>query len=211
MPDPMTLRISRRRLMTTAASIGAGLALGGVSQTHARKGRSVEVLTHDEVQEAPAFARGRHSGTTAQNSKLEGSGLFESEVIQSPFPFTHIGLHWRGNAGSSFELRTSADGADWSNWQALHIEASPDETPAGETYASLSSAPRHQYVQYRSSLSRGSIEKVTSTFLNAQDGPVLDVAEASLEKPSVINFAREEWGCDERRRFDRRGREIWLR
>ena len=98
MTDPFTLRISRRHLMTTAASIGAGLALG-VSATHARQGRSVEVLTHDEVQEAPAFARGRHSGTTAQNAKLEGSGLFESEVIESPFPFTHVGLHWRGSAG----------------------------------------------------------------------------------------------------------------
>jgi len=210
MTDPFTLRISRRHLMTTAASIGAGLALG-VSATHARQGRAVEVLTHDEVQQAPAFERGRHSGTTAQNAKLEGSGLFESEVIESPFPFTHVGLHWRGSAGSSFELRTSADGVAWSNWQALHIEASPDETPAGETYASLSSAPRHRFVQYRSSLSRGSIEKVTSTFLNAEDGPTLDAAETSVQQPSVIDFAREDWGCDERLRFDRRGREIWPR
>jgi hypothetical protein len=211
MTDPLRLRLSRRRLMTTAAAISAGLALGGTSAVNARQGRAVEVLTHDEVQEAVAFGRGRHSGTTAQNGKLEGSGIFESEVIESPFPFTHVGLHWRGNAGSSFELRTSADGAAWSDWQALHIEASPDETPAGETYASLSSAPRHHYVQYRSSLSHGSIEKVTSTLLNAQDGPVLDVAEASLDKPSVIDFARADWGCNEALRFDRRGREIWPR
>src|SRR3990170_2089188 len=151
MTDPFTLRLSRRRLMTAAASIGAGLALGGVSATHARQGQSVEVLTHDEVQEAPAFGRGRHMGTAVRGGGLEGSGMFESEVIESPFPFTHVGLHWRGNPrGATFELRTSEDGARWSDWQALHIEAAPDETPAGETYASLSSAPRHHYAQYRS-------------------------------------------------------------
>ena len=213
MTDRFAHRIPRRTLLAAAAALGTGLALGGTSSTQARQGKAVEVLTHDEVQEAPAFGRGKHIGTAIRGLALEGTGVFESEVIQSPFPFTHVGLHWRGSAASaSFELRTSMDGATWSDWQALHIEASPDETPTGETYASLSSAPRHHFVQYRSALSGGaSINRVTPTFLNSQDGPTLDVTTSALTVPGVINFTREDWGCDERLRFDRRGREIWPR
>src|SRR5688572_1760087 len=138
MTDPLTRKLPRRTLLTSAAAAGAGLALARVSGLQARRGRAVEVLTHDEVQEAPAFARGKHYGTTLQAANLGGAGVFESETIQSPFPFTHVGLHWKGNAPKgAFEVRTSADGNSWTTWHSLHIEAGPDDTPAGETYASL--------------------------------------------------------------------------
>ena len=213
MTDPFSRKLPRRTLLTSAAALAAGVALSRVSNLEARKGRVVEVLTHDEVQEGPAFGRGKHYGTSQQAANLAGTGVFESEIIQSPFPFTHVGLHWQGNAPrASLELRTSPDGSSWSAWHPLHIEAGPDETPAGETYASLVGAPHHQYAQYRASLSGGTgINRITPTFLNSQDGPALDVESAILGVPSVIGFTREDWGCDERLRFDRRGREIWPR
>ena len=58
MTDPLTLRLQRRRFLTAAAAMGAGLAFGGVSGTQARAAQAIEVLTHDEVQEAAAFNRG---------------------------------------------------------------------------------------------------------------------------------------------------------
>ena len=213
MTHPFALRFPRRKLLSTAVSVGAGLALGGISTSQARQSKAIEVLTHDEVQEVPAFARGRHFGTALKGPALEGAGVFESEVIESPFPFTHVGLHWRGNTDLAFfELRTSQDGTAWSAWKRLHIEASPDDTPEAETYASLASSPRHQFVQYRASLNgAGSLNRVTPTFLNSLDGPAVEAMTSALSVPDVIEFTREDWKCDERLRFDRRGREIWPR
>jgi hypothetical protein len=172
-----------------------------------------EVLTHDDVQEAPAFNRGRHLGTQVRGASLEGSGTFESEVIQSPFPFTHVGLHWRGNVDQiGLELRTSADGQAWTAWQTLHIEAVAGATPAGDTFASLVYGRRHAFLQYRAGVTSGqSLNRVTATFLNVDDGPSLAVTTTALTKPSFITHTREEWGCNEGLRFDRRGREIWPR
>ena len=171
-------------------------------------------MTHDEVQDDRAFGRGNHLGTGVRSAQLEGDGFFESEVIVAPFPFTHAGLHWRGNRDQlTLEVRTSADGHIWTDWQALHIEAAAGETPAGDTFASLVAAPHHQYLQYRAQLSRGqALNRLTVTFLNVDDGAELATMTATaLAKPSFIDFTREEWGCNEALRFDRRGREIWPR
>ena len=110
-------------------------------------------------------------------------------------------------------MRTSVDGKTWTPWRALHIEAMPDETPAGETYASLVWAPRHGFAQYRASLpAAAGVTRVTPTFLNSLDGPTIEAATTlELAQPAVIDVAREDWQCDERLRFDRRGREIWPR
>ena len=207
--------VSRRHLLSSVAGIAAGAALyGRGSRVQARRHPATEVLTHDEVQEAAAFGRGKHLGTSVRGGALDGNGTFESEVIAAPFRFTHVGLHWRANLDQlDVELRTSADGLLWSDWQGLHIEAPAGQTPAGDTFASLVAAPRYQFMQYRTTLSRGqSANQITATFLNVDDGPTLSAATtAAVSKPSFIDFTREEWGCNEALRFDRRGREIWPR
>jgi len=208
-------RLSRRALLRSSASLVAGsFVLGRKSTAEARAGSAVQVLVHDEVQDSAAFQRGRHLGTTVRADLLQGTGVFESEPIVSPFAFTHVGLHWRGNfPAGSFEVRTSPDGLIWSGWISLHIEVVSDQAPAGDTFASLVAASRDNYLQYRTTLAQGqSLNRVTATFLNSYDAPTIATSTAaSVTKPAFVDISREEWGCDESLRFDRRGREIWPR
>jgi len=218
MSTPSSRGISRRAFLASAATLAAAVAAGGIAPpVRAQPGRAVRTLVHDEVQEGAAFGRGRRLGAELRSGALRGEGVFESEVIASPFPFTHLGLHWRARAAggqpAAFDARTSADGTVWSEWRSPHIEAGPDETPSAETYASLVGAPRHRFAQYRTFLAAGAeIDRVTATFLNSRDGPDAEViALATLPKPAAIDFSRADWGCDEGLRFDRRGREVWPR
>jgi hypothetical protein len=177
----------------------------------ARRGRAVKVLAHDELQDAQAFGRGRGAGVSVRSGQLQGSGVFESKVVESPFAFTHAGLHWKGSASPAIEVRTSADGVDWTEWQAPHMEAGPDDTPTGETFATLVAAPRHRFLQYQLSLDgRGGIATVTATFLNSVDGPEVETEDVGTTVAGPIDFSRGQWGADESLRF-RGKREIWPR
>lgn len=209
--------VSRRSLIGGAATAAAGAALLPLRRSAAAPlGHAIEVLYHDEVHEGAAFGRGRAIGALVRNGTLQGAGTFESPTIAAPFGFTHVGLHWRGSgpriAELVFELRTSADGQTWTQWQHLHIEASPSENPFGETFASLVGAPKHSFVQYRTNLPGGhAIGRVTATLLNSEDGPTVQTTSVGvLSSGTPIDFSREAWGCDERLRF--RGKnEIWPR
>jgi hypothetical protein len=208
--------ISRRKLIGTAAAAAAGASVLRLPGARAAgRGQAIQVLVHDEVQDGSSFGRGQLLGSALRNGVLQGPGGFESAVLESPFPFTHVGLHWRGQGprleGVTFEVRTSPDGSAWTGWQPLAIEARPGETPLGETFASLVGAPRHGYLQYRTNLPGGSsIGLVTATFLNSVDGPSSQTTPSSLIKPSAVDRTREDWGCDERLRF-RGKKELWPR
>jgi hypothetical protein len=214
-PDALSQRLSRRQALISAAGLAAGAALLPRGGNAAPSGQVIKVLVQDVIHEGGDFERGRHTGTAVRAGVLEGAGLFESTVIASEMPFTHVGLHWRGSAtgnGPAFELRTSADGAAWGAWQPLGIEATPEETPGRETYFGLVAAPGDRFLQYRAPLAAtDKVASVTATFLNTSDGPrVESLSTLIADKPSVIDMSREEWGCDESLRFSG-GQEIWPR
>jgi hypothetical protein len=163
----------------------------------------IEVLRHDNVQEGAAFARGKLLYTAAlTDGLLRGPGVFESEVIPSPFPFTHSVLGWRSQL-ATFEFRTSADGVTWPDWRWSHLDGASMQTSDTEGFSSLAGAHRHRFLQYRARLADGaSISRVTAIFLNAKDGPPTGAAVTpEAPKPAAIDFSRSEWGCDERSRF----------
>ena len=234
-------RISRRQFLGAAV----GTVLAGAAALRGRRGiadrprGAVRVLLHDAVQDGGAFSQGRLVGARLAGvgrQALRGAGTFESAVIASPFPFTHAGLHWKGEGeelgDAVFEVRTSEDGVRWSRWLPLYVEALPLETPAGETYAALVGAPRARYLQYRARLPDAiSLASVTTTFINSVDGPIIGAArraggaqatpEATPEatpqatpeagpEGKPIDFSREDWGADESLRF-RGEEERWPR
>lgn len=230
-------RRTRREFLSDAIRLGAGAAalaaLGpqstpSASAAGARPER-VEVLLEDIVEAASAdFARGQAHGVEiaaeAGGAALRGKrgGVFTSGVRALSFSATHLGLHWvvRGASPDSLsvEVRSSADGTAWSDWQRLSIEAI-EELPAGvEVFASLVEGRRGRFVQYRVSFGSDqvtTIDKVTITSLNSVDGPrepLAAVQSAPVTIPTaagaVTVTTREEWGCDETLRF-RRKAEIW--
>ena len=215
--------ISRRQFLGAAAAAalaGTGALRGQqASATHPRG--ATKVLVHDAVLRASALARKRHpiARTAGVGQHAVGRiALLQSPPITAPFPFTHVGMHWQGNGpeveSARFEVRTSKDGAKWTSWQNVYVEALPEETPAGETYGALVGAPRHRYLQYRVRLSENvALETVTATFINSVDGPVIE--SAGGPRPAAvgnmpINLTREDWGADESLRFVS-GRERWPR
>ncbi|MDP3766602.1 MAG: N-acetylmuramoyl-L-alanine amidase, partial [Dehalococcoidia bacterium] len=192
--------------LSNASAIGSSVIAAAVSMYE----RSV-------VQDGAAFSLGRRDGARLTAAgELRGPGSFESSVVASPFPFTHVGLPWAGGdtaPSAAFEVRTSGDATSWSPWEATSVEAGPSETPRGETFAALHGAARHRYVQYRVDLAEPvSIRSVTATLINSVDGPVIEtpgaVAVSTAAKP--VDFTRGQWGADESLRFHN-GVEIWPR
>ena len=220
MPGFLSRRLSRRRLLASAgalAAIGAASSASALSLPNGQQSPEgppadvqtavsplpIEVLQHDEIQEGAAFARGRLLYTAfLADGFLKGPGVFESEVIASPFPFTHSVLRWH-SALATFEFRTSADGITWPDWRWSHLDGASIETSESEGVSTLVGAPRHRFLQYRARLAEeGSIRRVTAIFLNAKDGPVIESPVAQENsRPEAIDYSRADWGCDERLRY----------
>ena len=167
-------------------------------------------------------------------------GHYLSPAIKADFPFNYAGLFWSGSnldgASTAFWMRASQDGRVWSGWEPVQVEMEPGPLAEYDTYGSLIWADRARYVQFlgelRGSGQAGTLERVGLVVLNPYDGPVLDraseaagggsapvasAAEADATggrggagSPKPITFRREQWGADERLRFDG-ATEIWPR
>jgi hypothetical protein len=213
--------LERIGLLGTAA---AGLAALGPDLDPRRasaveQATSIKVLVGDVVH--------RRGSVFAAQTAATAAGWLESPLIRTSFPFTHAGLHWRGDALQRVELRTSLDGQAWSDWQRLTVESRPLENPRGEWFAALVSAPRASFAQYRLGLDQPVPEQVTLTYLNSLDGPRQPLgsrpgAPRRLAFGSAVAHAdgadfrtgiitREQWGADESLRFGPDGTEIWPR
>jgi hypothetical protein len=222
----LSRRISRRKLLLSGgavAAFGAASTASALTLPQLQEGseaqlsnvrepppgpQPVQVLQHDAVQEGDAFARGtRLYSLGLEGGQLRGPGVFESEIMAAPFPFTHSVLRWNSHL-ATFEFRTSADGVTWPDWRWSYLDGASMEETEGES--TLVGAPRHRFLQYRARLAEGgSIWRVTAIFLNAADGPVIDQAVApETGRPGAIDFSRADWGCDDRVRFDGGGQEL---
>jgi hypothetical protein len=96
-------------------------------------------------------------GRPALRAAGYSDGLYTSPVIQTRLVATHFGVHWRAEGPQAsairFELRTSADGTNWSPWRATWLESEPSEDPRnGESFAALVWAGDARFVQYRATL-----------------------------------------------------------
>src|SRR5215210_5739260 len=232
----MTDRPTRREFLARSAMLAAGVSALTLASPTLSFARS-SVVAEDLVDAGEAFRRGggrevvlgsAPDGTSALRAARDGS-VFTSRVLQSSIGFTHVGLHWsafvprRANLG--FEVRTSQDGSNWSAWSAARLQHLPKETPVGDYFASLVYARGARFVQYRAIFRTAggtspSLRRVTATVI---DSPAMAVSASSattdqLPTTSVADAdsgralaatSREQWGANEKYRFDRRGRETW--
>lgn len=230
----MTDNPTRREFLARSALLAAGvsvLPLFRPASSLAQGKRSI--VAEDLVDIGETFRRGSARGTALGSSsdgivlRTTGSrGVFTSRVLQSSAPFTHVGLHWSADvpsdAGLDFELRTSADGSTWSPWDAAQLGRLPEETPVGDYFAGLVYADGARFVQYRATFEGAggpspSLERVTATVIDspatasATSGdqlPTVPVQDAGSGRELGVT-SREQWGANEKYRFDRRGRELW--
>ncbi len=251
-------RLSRRRLLgaTSLAVAGGSAALilprrfvGRSPQAQAQTG---PVIAEDIRHNAPELAKGEFrglewdsAGAPLLRAAAASGGDYISPIVKTSFPVTHIGLHWRGDGPGwdriDFDLRTSSDGATWSPWRRLSIEAEPQQNPRRERFAALVWAPGASYVQYRAAFpadtpEQPALRSVTVTALSAASPAVIQAARAtktptpgktptSAVTPAPTNDAanlpppfasgqlisREAWGAPDSYRFDPDGSEHWAR
>lgn len=144
-----------------------------------------------------------------------------------------IGAHWSGSgpqgARAHVVVRTSSDGAAWSDWTALPDQG--DDAKAAPPSRSWSSGAgrvegwtqlllaRGRYIQARLALDAPDAaaafdaDALVLHYFNSDAGPPAPANHASragvdgMSAPSIV--LRSGWGADERRRFGAGGAEIW--
>ncbi len=233
-PGP-PMRTSRRVFL----QLGAGAAAAMLLQPLRGRGRAlsagpppaVKVLVEDVTLDPPALARGSLVGLRTFASGLtlapgRSAGRYTSQVLTATTRFTHIGVHWLADDASpdalSFELRWSAGGRGWSQWEEVAIEAHAPDAAAPRTFGALVAADRANRVQFRVAFDAATgasplLRETTLTLLNAKDGPSippaapLESATTTLELTAGARlYSRKDWGADESLRFID-GVEIWPR
>src|SRR5438034_10632657 len=193
-----------------------------------------EVTAHEVTIPLPALSRTRtrQGGGTLNGADAGQPGgdtlRFSSPTIAAGQLFDRVGVHWvaaRGTEGSFYvELRTSSDGASWSDWDLLGADEDMANMDTNEWYASPHLAVDNaRYAQYRVWLTDGNpsdVQRVGLTFMDVNDlnaGPVVrlvndvvgaakDVARSFTEPATAgaaaINptriLARSDWAADEK-------------
>lgn len=174
---------------------------------------------------AAAFVSGLVPLTPARSAPLPArvatirlSGLAAASVPSpAPIPFTMVGLTWRGGAagaaGPSVRIRTSGDGASWSDW--LRLEGEPDDAPdrgSAEDKGRRSLGPvwtgpaRYVEVDGDAALEDPLLHVVDTSGASASTGQRLtamwkgtvsppQAAHASTNQPTIVT--RAQWGADE--------------
>ena len=194
---------------------------------------SGEIVAHEvsiplPAVDAPLTLQGGGTATGATGQTGGDTLLFSSPTIAAGQLFDRVGVHWvaaRGTETSFFvELRTSADGASWSDWDLLSADEDMANVDTNEWYASPQLAVDNaRYAQYRVWLTDGNpadVQRIGLTFMDVNDlnaGPVVrlvndivgaakDVARSFTEPATAgaaaINptriLTRQDWAADER-------------
>lgn len=227
----MTEHLSRREFLRRSAGVAAGTAALSLLHPAVSLAQST-VSAEDLVDAGDTFHRGIGRGVAVvaapDGAVLEAAAaesVFTSAALSSSMKFTHVGLHWAASvppgANLDFEIRTSADGANWSSWRAVKAGCPLGKTADGETFASLVYVRDARHVQYRATFRPNGqasprVRQVTATVI---DSPIVEaVAATQLQSVTVTDSdsgrslavtSREQWGADESYRFSRRNHEIW--
>ena len=148
--------------------------------------------------------------------------LYTSQVVNGGQLFDSIGVHWvaaRGSEDSLFvEVRTSGDGASWSDWQTMAQNEHLRDSDRNEIYAGPYAVAASRYAQYRVWLTGGdpdAMGQIALTLMDVNDlnaSPIarllngVRTAVADLWRGSYADAApagaqkiltRQDWGADE--------------
>src|SRR5439155_1766976 len=150
-----------------------------------------------------------------------GTLLFTSDPVDAGQAFDHLGVHWVAALGSEdtfyVEVRTSRDGASWSEWAVFTADEDMADHDRNEWFAGPYAVPAARFAQYRVWLTggdAGALEQVALSFMDVSDlnaGPIARLAsdlhgalsdfgrsyaEAAPAGASAIR-SRQDWAADE--------------
>ncbi|TMG40149.1 MAG: hypothetical protein E6H94_04390 [Chloroflexi bacterium] len=184
-----------------------------------------EVVQHDPARTAGGLTVRTESGTELglKDAGATGGGtlLFTSDPVDAGQAFDHLGVHWIAALGSEdtfyVEVRTSRDGASWSEWAVFTADEDMADHDRNEWFAGPYAVPAARFAQYRIWLTggdAGALEQVALSFMDVSDlnaGPIARLvndlhgalsdfgrsyAEAAPAGASAIR-SRQDWAADE--------------
>jgi N-acetylmuramoyl-L-alanine amidase-like protein len=199
-----------------AAPRGSGQIVAREVTSHPQPAAGAAVLSMD-----PGVPAGLAS-TESIGSTGGGTLLYESPVIAADQLFDRIGVHWTEAMTSAdqiaFDLRTSSDGATWSDWSPVTDDDDMYDGGRNEHYgAPLPASAGARFAQYRAWLPNGdttALEQVGLTFMDVSDlnqgplvtllndvrGAIADLGESYASAAPVGAskvLTRADWGADE--------------
>ncbi len=205
---PIRRPLTRRRLLRSAGQAIATLPLLGLAPT-----------LRPAAAAPPAQIRAGEWSAAEALSAFDAGGAGE---FAAPFPFTALGAHWATDSPDDLQahltVSTSRDGADWSPWRTLHGEEH-GPGPAGRTdrhFTTLHHVEPSRLVRFRATGPDGAARPLPPdlrfVYIDASDGPAAPDLDGQINAfaatlPRVVT--RAGWGCDEKLRFDKDGKEIW--
>jgi hypothetical protein len=114
--------------------------------------------------------------------------------IEAPMPFSALGARWLPGAPARLRVRTSRDGAEWSQWRELTEDGDLEPGVAGLLYA----GEDQRFVEYEAL--EGLPRMLRFVFIDPGRTPEADIERMRAKqrtreagKPAVIS--RTEWGC----------------
>ncbi|MFN8517524.1 MAG: N-acetylmuramoyl-L-alanine amidase [Chloroflexia bacterium] len=141
----------------------------------------------------------------------------------APHTFGALGAHWAAEGGDDVHLAisSSADGVTWEPWRITHADThrpDPDRAPgrADRYFAELLHLPTSSFIRCKVVDHDGRTvpapPDLRLVYIDGSLGPNLANQRSggwdnATSMPKVI--ARAQWGCDEKLRFDAKGKEIW--
>lgn len=197
-----------------------GLRLGGLPRSAwADAALWAEDLIDRPVELAARVGAAPAGGESVRRGEL--GAVFESKVLAASREFSHVGLHWSAGSGANpvFEIRTSRDGDDWTEWRRVAVERVAGEAPAGDAFANLIGVGPARLVQYRivggaAGDPAAELRHVTATVIDAPVVPI-DLVQPRVRVIDPMTglslgvTPREWWGADEALRFTRDGGKVW--
>jgi len=205
----------RVRLVVLIALFTLGLFPRTSAPASAAPAASGHTVAHEVSEDAPAAqAFGLSVGSIGGAPVDHVSGTIAADQL-----FDRIGIHWTERAGATdpiaMDIRTSADGATWSDWAALFDDDDMFDADRNEHYgAPLPVAADSRFLQYRASGNVSALARVGITFMDVTDlnaGPLARLANdvrgalasafggsyaSAASGPSKV-LSRQDWGADE--------------
>ena len=204
--------INRRVVMKAAAGVAA-LTAAGV----------------DAVREPTGPADAQEAGGTRAERYVPADRTFttaavgEWQVFQADYEFFALGASWDGRVGEwpVIEVQLGTDGTTWSETSQLVAQTDDGGRPTRDDrlFTALAFSDGATWVRFRTvdiDGVPGEVAGLSFVYIDASDGPWQDdisndttfttASTDTLAPPEIIT--REEWGANERWRFDRFG-EIW--
>ena len=224
----MDRRRTRLRLFVLVGAFVLALLPSFGTPTVASPRASGTVVANEVSQSLPTHRPGGltlPSGVPVDLANAGSTGgatlLYTSEAIAAGQLFDRVGVHWIAARGAEstlyVEIRTSADGAAWSDWRQVPEEEDMTNEYLNERFGAPIGVAASRWAQYRVWLTSGdpgSVTRVNLTFMDVTDlnagpaarllsdliGAFQDLARSYADAAPVGStkiLTRQDWAADE--------------